>query len=479
MSFIGINNLKTDGWGGYPDDFLEFIYNRVIEKKPKVILDFGTGWGYITSALAQGIRDLNNGGKVITYDHYDDDDYLGGWKHDKNSVINNLEKNNLHEYVDIVSIDVFEWLNNPIDFDLAFIDIHNNGDKLNQIFNHPFLKKAIENGSEVLFCGGSPKRDNINKERNEKTITSIDSKFECIFGNPTQGDGDGRVHSISKLVGGNKKLAVVACGWHYSSEFYKKMIEQKIPTGWEVDYFCVSHRNPKFAWEEKKNKVDNIITDENNDNLFQLIQRLDKKMYSEEVNVDKLNDMGWNYIEKPNTIGGWGAHNQWLDDYNYKDYDAFFFSDDDLYFFNDVLFEDILSNNHFEWDEWLVISNGKNLDPDESRITLRGSSEFFKKEMLDIMGGKFDLGNPTLFREGESYTPDNPESALGDWNCVLYPMANLIKEHNISDKIKFLSPYYRVSAYWMDTERGFFSGVGYSNMVNGLNFMYDKGILNG
>ena len=48
-----------------------------------------------------------------------------------------------------------------------------------------------------------------------------------------------------------KKLAVIVCGWHYPDYFYKQFPSQKIPSDWEVDYFCISHRNPKHAVGEK------------------------------------------------------------------------------------------------------------------------------------------------------------------------------------------------------------------------------------
>ena len=41
-----------------------------------------------------------------------------------------------------------------------------------------------------------------------------------------------------------KKLAVVASGWHFPLHFYKKIAEQEIPAGWEVDFFCISVINP-------------------------------------------------------------------------------------------------------------------------------------------------------------------------------------------------------------------------------------------
>ena len=41
-----------------------------------------------------------------------------------------------------------------------------------------------------------------------------------------------------------KRLAVVAGGWHFPLHFYEQIKNQEIPVGWEVDLFCVSHRNP-------------------------------------------------------------------------------------------------------------------------------------------------------------------------------------------------------------------------------------------
>ena len=42
-----------------------------------------------------------------------------------------------------------------------------------------------------------------------------------------------------------KKILVLAIGWHFSSHFYEKMIKQKVPKGWEVDYYCIAHRTPE------------------------------------------------------------------------------------------------------------------------------------------------------------------------------------------------------------------------------------------
>ena len=71
MSFqqISDNNTKHQ-WTGYPQDFLKFIYDEVIVNNAKNILEFGTGFGYVTSTLAMGVRDVSENGVVNTYDSY-------------------------------------------------------------------------------------------------------------------------------------------------------------------------------------------------------------------------------------------------------------------------------------------------------------------------------------------------------------------------------------------------------------------------
>ena len=49
-----------------------------------------------------------------------------------------------------------------------------------------------------------------------------------------------------------KRLAVIAGGWHFPIAFFEQIAGQKIPEGWDVDMFLVSHRDPSYAAEEKK-----------------------------------------------------------------------------------------------------------------------------------------------------------------------------------------------------------------------------------
>jgi len=94
-----------------------------------------------------------------------------------------------------------------------------------------------------------------------------------------------------------KKFAVIASGWHFPLKFYEQIAEQKIPEDWEVDYFCISHRDPSFAVEEKKN----IISQLGDGRLSQL----DKILYKEIATVEKLESLLSNEVinSKPISVG--------------------------------------------------------------------------------------------------------------------------------------------------------------------------------
>ena len=77
-----------------------------------------------------------------------------------------------------------------------------------------------------------------------------------------------------------------------------------------MDMFCVSHRDPQYSEIEKKDVV-----------LRGDRKHLDQKLYSKIASIKEIEDLGWVYKEYPNTVGDWGCSNQWLDDYDYKDYD--------------------------------------------------------------------------------------------------------------------------------------------------------------
>jgi len=273
----------------------------------------------------------------------------------------------------------------------------------------------------------------------------------------------------------NKKLAVIILGWHYPEYFYKQLVEQKIPEGWVIDFFCVSHRDPSDAKDEK-------VIDNNTNNIF---DKLDSHFYKKITTKVALESLGWNYLVKPNVYGDWSQFNQWTEDYDYKEYDVFLISGDDNLFITDTLFTDILNSDMdtiidngkvgkthtskivpYNYDDWWVISNSVH----HGRGVLRGSMEFFKREMFDVLGGTFDL-NTTDVRIDSTSSPSKYSSLdqIG-WNKQVYPFMITLEKLNLYDKVRFLSPNYRVSNYCIEGERGMFKN---NNCLPYKNFYYN------
>ena len=255
-----------------------------------------------------------------------------------------------------------------------------------------------------------------------------------------------------------KRLAVVAGGWHFPLHFYEAIARQKAPEGWEVSLFCVSHRDPVHSREEKKGTVAHLG--------WSYRETLDKVLYRDFATIESIKKLGWSYEERPNTIGDWGITNQWLETNNYRDYDVFLFTHDDNLILTDQMFVDILGKN----STWLILSNSTGNAQRRLRKWLglpkpphlRGSFEFFKQEMMERMGGKFDLSETSLTREGTVTTP-NEFTALSNWGTTVIPLERMIKRERLESRVQALSPYYRMSRYCLEGERGFIHSTNISN----------------
>lgn len=253
-----------------------------------------------------------------------------------------------------------------------------------------------------------------------------------------------------------KKLAVVASGWHFPYHFYKAMADQKVPEGWTIDLFCVSHRDPHYSFEEKKKIFENLS--------WSYPEVLDKVLYEKEATVEEIEKLGWNYKLYPNTIGDFGNTNQWLEDHDYKEYDILLMTHDDNLLLNDTLFTDLITNDA----DWMILSNSTGSAQDwrefiKVRIlgramNVRGSFEFIRSEVFEMMGGKFDMTGVTLSREGQFNSPESFKS-INNWNMAVLPFRKFLTESGVSRKIKALATTYRVSDYCIEGERGFVSSI--------------------
>jgi hypothetical protein len=165
-----------------PNNIGETIYNTVINLKPKKIIDFGLLYGYSTICLAQAVKD-NGFGEIIGYDLFEDYQYKNS---NKSIVEYNLQYYNLNSYVTLIKKDFYEWLKEEEEFDLIHLDISNNGEIINKIYNkYP--------NNKILFEGGIKERDEvdwmkkyfispINNSKTQTNYNILNNQFPGISG---------------------------------------------------------------------------------------------------------------------------------------------------------------------------------------------------------------------------------------------------------------------------------------------------------
>lgn len=246
-----------------------------------------------------------------------------------------------------------------------------------------------------------------------------------------------------------KKLAVVVGGWHFPHLFFKQLAEQKVPNGWAVDLFCVSHRDPEYSIPEKQKVLAGLGYDRR--------ALYDRCLYQKIATVAEIEALGFEYTLEPNTMGDWGNTNQWLEKHDYKQYDKFLFTHDDNFILTDQMWMDLLPQ-----EDWLILTNSTGHSQRRLRQWLhlpkpffaRGSFEFFTREAMDRIGGTFDLYKTTLTRIGKFDSPVD-FGELSDWNESDRAVREAIEKKGLLPHVKALSKYYRMSRYCLEGERGF------------------------
>ena len=104
--------------------------------------------------------------------------------------------------------------------------------------------------------------------------------------------------------------------------------------------------------------------------------------------------------------------------------------------------------------DWLILANGRY--PQAPEAYVRGSFEFWKREMLELLGGKFDLGSVAMTREGKSETPyHGGMDAIAAWNDIGIPLRSFLVRRGLHKRVSYLSPHYRISPWAIEGERGF------------------------
>lgn len=283
-----------------------------------------------------------------------------------------------------------------------------------------------------------------------------------------------------------KKILVIATGWHFSSHFYEEMIKQKVPKGWEIDYYCVAHRTPEDENTIKeKNSVRNLEGGS-------FLDELDQIMYKYPISTETIEDFGWKFMLEENTVGDMECFNQWTEHYDYRDYDFILITHDDNLILSCDLFVDIVNNvdvhkpvvesryntHQFKTEivnlnnDWLFLDNGYTENIPKA-FEPRGSFSFYKKELVDMLpNNKFDMyqegGLGIVNRVGK--TDSVGHDGISAWNAHSGTFRDFLYNDNLVEHTRWLSDKKRVSKYCIEGERGFVSnyradGVGYVNNV--------------
>ena len=243
------------------------------------------------------------------------------------------------------------------------------------------------------------------------------------------------------------RIAVVVGGWHWPGLFFRQCEELVCPPGTTIELHVVGHREPELAVVREEKRW-----------LFEKqdpspLEKLDQDLYREIPTRYGLRRRGWNVEMAPNTVGDWGFFNQWLEKNDPMGYDLILNCHDDNYIRRpeDLIMQSVELRR---WDNWAVLGNAD--CPSSSTTYVRGSFEFWRPQVILEMGGRFDLGKISLTREGLVDTPEAFESLSG-WNNTGTKTQEWLAAQGYS--VKYLSPYYRVSPWVIEGERGLLSSM--------------------
>jgi len=137
------------------NDLGRTLYDLVLEKKPKKIIEWGTLYGYSTVAMAMALDELGEG-HITGYDLFDDYPYRHSTMEETQS---NIDRYGVSKYATLKRGNFDEWIKNPEPFDLLHVDISNNGDTIARLYAG--VKDRIAKGATVIFEGGSKEHDEI------------------------------------------------------------------------------------------------------------------------------------------------------------------------------------------------------------------------------------------------------------------------------------------------------------------------------
>lgn len=133
----------------------ETLYRAVLALRPITIVEFGVLHGYSTMCIAQALRDLGQG-HLLAYDLWDNFPYNHG---DRREVQERIRQAGLSGYVTLGQRDFFDWLREPDEFNLLYVDIAHDGRAFRAAATA--LRSHLAKGAVVILEGGSEERDKV------------------------------------------------------------------------------------------------------------------------------------------------------------------------------------------------------------------------------------------------------------------------------------------------------------------------------
>ena len=131
------------------------MYDLVLTERPATVVEFGVLHGYMTTCIAQALRDLD-AGHLHSYDLWDEFPFHHG---EMTAVQKELDDAGLAEWVTLGTGNLHHWLEAPTAFDLLFVDVANDGAVMRTVAEH--VADHVAAGALVVFEGGSVERDNV------------------------------------------------------------------------------------------------------------------------------------------------------------------------------------------------------------------------------------------------------------------------------------------------------------------------------
>jgi predicted O-methyltransferase YrrM len=139
------------------------LYDAVIERKPKTILEFGTGDGFTTLCMAAALKEIGDQDSIIhTYDYFDQNRPDGIDKYAQQYLLmgGEIQRLGVSEKIEAGFKDFYKWIDTADyieSFDFLYVDVGNTAKTIKLLREK--LKNNIDAGATIFFEGGGEGRD--------------------------------------------------------------------------------------------------------------------------------------------------------------------------------------------------------------------------------------------------------------------------------------------------------------------------------